>query len=62
MDNIDHFKEIIEQVYITMPFKKIDAGMRNRPFITLEPHKEPDIWETLRGFAGCGLSDVMKKF
>lgn len=38
------------------------SGMHDRPFITLEPHKEPDIWDTLEGFARCGLSDVMKKF
>ncbi|HQP50433.1 MAG TPA: TIM barrel protein [Spirochaetota bacterium] len=36
------------------------ASMKSRPLITLEPHREEDIWKTLKGFSSTGLFEIIK--
>ena len=37
------------------------ASMKTRPLITLEPHKEEDIWKTLKGFSSTGLLEIIQE-
>lgn len=38
------------------------SGMERKPLITLEPHNEEDLWETLKGFKKLGLYDMLNGF
>ncbi len=37
------------------------ASMRRKPLITLEPHREEHIWETLEGYVRFRLNEAMRK-